>query len=156
MLEQPHNLTCIFIWLDRNAPHPHHHHHAFLYIQNADTALVVQWLRVHLAVQGTRVRSLLSKLRSHRPRGSWARAPQLDSLCSTTEEDPAWRNAGPGVRQPRPNTVKEINLFFLKNASSQTSLPGWEMFMFWLQFSHFISFRVPPKSQIKDWKQRQK
>ena len=34
------------------------------------------------------------------------------SPCTTTEEGPAWRNDGPGVRQLRPHTVKEINHFF--------------------------------------------
>ena len=32
------------------------------------TSLVVQWLRIHLAVQGTRVQSLVGELRSHMPR----------------------------------------------------------------------------------------
>ena len=34
------------------------------------TSLVVQWLRIHLSMQGTRVRSLLGELRSHMPRGN--------------------------------------------------------------------------------------
>ncbi|XP_059752342.1 D-aminoacyl-tRNA deacylase 1 isoform X2 [Balaenoptera ricei] len=34
------------------------------------TSLVVQWLRIHLPVQGTRVQSLVGELRSHVPRGS--------------------------------------------------------------------------------------
>ena len=34
------------------------------------TSWVVQWLRIHLATQGTRVRSLVRELRSHMPRGN--------------------------------------------------------------------------------------
>ena len=44
------------------------------------TSLVVQWLRISLPVQGTRVRSLVGELRSHLPRGNYVRAPQLLSL----------------------------------------------------------------------------
>ena len=31
------------------------------------TSLVVQWLRIHLAMHGTQVQSLVKELRSHRP-----------------------------------------------------------------------------------------
>ena len=34
------------------------------------TSLVVQWLRIRLPMQGTRVRSLVGELRSHMPQGS--------------------------------------------------------------------------------------
>ena len=34
------------------------------------TFLVVQWLRIHLAMQGTWVQSLVGELRSHKPRGN--------------------------------------------------------------------------------------
>ena len=33
------------------------------------TYLVVQWLRIHLAMQGTPVQSLVGELRSHIPQG---------------------------------------------------------------------------------------
>ena len=46
------------------------------------TSLVVQWLRIHLLMQGTRIWSLVEELRSHMPRGDKALAPQLLSLCS--------------------------------------------------------------------------
>ena len=34
------------------------------------TSLVVQWLRIHFPMQGTRVRSLVRELRSHMLRGN--------------------------------------------------------------------------------------
>ena len=34
------------------------------------TSLVVQWLRIHLPMQGTWVRSLIGELRSHMPQGN--------------------------------------------------------------------------------------
>ena len=45
---------------------------AFLTIleSNRGTSLVVQWQRIHLTTQGTRVRSLVRELRSHMPRGN--------------------------------------------------------------------------------------
>ena len=44
------------------------------------TSLVVLWLRIHLPMQGTQVRSVVEELRSHTPRGHWALTPQLLSL----------------------------------------------------------------------------
>ncbi|KAJ8790493.1 hypothetical protein J1605_004466 [Eschrichtius robustus] len=55
-------------------------------------SLVAQWLRICLPMQGTRVRALVwEDPRSHVPRSSWAREPQLLSLrvwslCSATRE----------------------------------------------------------------------
>ena len=49
---------------------------------NIGTLLVVQWLRIHLAMQGTQVQPLVRKLRPHIPGNSQARAPQLLSLHS--------------------------------------------------------------------------
>ena len=43
----------------------------------AGTSLVVQWLRIHLAMQGMWIQSLLRKLRSH---VLWANALQLLNL----------------------------------------------------------------------------
>ena len=41
--------------------------HQLEFIRNAPsgTSLVIQWLKVHLAMQGTRVRSLVGELRFH-------------------------------------------------------------------------------------------
>ena len=58
------------------------------------TSLVVQWLTICLVMQGTWVRSLVKKLRSHMPQNSqalsqWHRnywAHMLQSLCATTWE----------------------------------------------------------------------
>ena len=41
----------------------------FIVIEDG-TSLVVQWLRIHLAMQGTLVQSLVGALRSHTPRGN--------------------------------------------------------------------------------------
>ena len=49
-------------------------------IKNTDgTSLVVQWLRIHLPIQGTQVRSLVQELRSHMPQYNWAPESQLPS-----------------------------------------------------------------------------
>ena len=51
------------------------------------TSLVVQWLRIRLQMQGTRVRSLVGELRSHMPWSNyWACVPQLESLHAATTE----------------------------------------------------------------------
>ena len=41
------------------------------------TSLVVQWLRIHLAMQGTWVQPLIGKLRSYMLQGVLAHTPQL-------------------------------------------------------------------------------
>ena len=43
-----------------------------LKINKTETSLVVQWLRIHLPTQGMWVQSLVSELRPHMPRGTWA------------------------------------------------------------------------------------
>ena len=59
--------------------------------ENTGTSLVVQWLRICLAVQGTRVRILVGELWSHMPQSSWACVLKLESLHTTTK-DPACRS----------------------------------------------------------------
>ena len=44
------------------------------------TSLVVSWLRIHLAMQGMRVQSLVGKLRSHMV--TTESTPQLESPCT--------------------------------------------------------------------------
>ena len=50
------------------------------------TFLVVQWLRIHLPIQATRVRSLVRELRSHMQRSNEACTLQLLSPRATTRE----------------------------------------------------------------------
>ena len=73
------------------------------------TSLVVQWLRICLLMQGTQVRPLMGKLRSHLTQGS---------LCAATSK-PALQRLGQPVRynerscvlQLRPNTAEsKINV----------------------------------------------
>ena len=49
-------------------------------------SLVVQWLRIHLAMQGTQVQSLVGELRSHMPWSNSAHMPSLSSPHTTTRE----------------------------------------------------------------------
>ena len=49
------------------------------------TSLVVQWLRIHLPMQGTQVQPLAEELRSHMPRGNEAHKLLLN-LHATTRE----------------------------------------------------------------------
>ena len=48
------------------------------------TSLVVQWLRIHLPMLGTRARLLVRKGRCHSPQGNGAHCLQLMSLCPAT------------------------------------------------------------------------
>ena len=53
--------------------------------QGLKTSLMAQWLRIHLAMQGTQVGSLVGKLRPHRPTYSSTlepAPPQLESPCA--------------------------------------------------------------------------
>jgi len=57
-------------------------------IMTQRTSMVVQWLRSHLARQGTRAQFLVRELRSHRSRSNWGHTiwtwvPQLGSPCAT-------------------------------------------------------------------------
>ena len=72
-----------------------------LLIQRIDnrTSLVVQWLRIHLAMPGTRVRSLAGELRSHVPRSDETRGTTIErattSASARCDEDPEWCNWDP-------------------------------------------------------------
>ena len=46
--------------------------------------MVVQWLKICLAIQGMQVGSLVRELRSRTPQSNSVHAPQLESQCSTT------------------------------------------------------------------------
>ena len=48
--------------------------------------LMVQWLRIHLAMQGTQVLSLVRELTSHMLQSNKAQAPQLLSPYTKTRE----------------------------------------------------------------------
>ena len=50
------------------------------------TSLMIQWLRIHLAMQGRWVWSLVRELRSHIPQSNRACAPRLLSPHTTTKE----------------------------------------------------------------------
>ena len=63
-------------------------------MQIGETSLVVQWLRICLAMQGTWVWSLVRELRSHMPRSNEARLSPLESPCATTKK-PTWCNEDP-------------------------------------------------------------
>ena len=64
-------------------------------ISYAGTSLVIQWLRVHLAMQEMWVRSLVEELRCCGATKSahhnyWAHVPQLENLCTTTKDPTCW------------------------------------------------------------------
>ena len=44
------------------------------------TSMEVQWLRICLPMQGTRLESLVGELRSHMPQGNLACVPQLEKF----------------------------------------------------------------------------
>ena len=100
--------------------------------QESWTSLVPQWLRIHLSMQGTQVRSLVREdpacRRATKPvcHNYWARMPQLLkpgnwSPCSATREATAMRSPHTAVKsspcspqleeahaqQRRPNTAKD-------------------------------------------------
>ena len=65
---------------------------------NEGTSLVVCWLRICLPVQGDTV-SIPGLARSHMLWSSWACAPQLLSLCSTTSRATATRTPSTETRE---------------------------------------------------------
>ena len=85
------------------------------------TSLLVQQLRLHLAMQGTQVRALLKKLRSHSHRATKAHAPQLVSLCTLKPAHHNYRFREPQLESVchnersctprlRPGTAKQMNI----------------------------------------------
>ena len=87
-----------------------------------ETSLMIQWLRICLAVQGIRVQSLVRELSSHmllqlspcapttKPTCSGAHAPQLESLCAVTNEL-TWCSEDPLEPQLK-FQCSQINFFF--------------------------------------------
>ena len=69
-------------------------------------SLVVQWLRLCLAMQGTQVRSLVWEPRSHMPRNSWAHTPQLESPRAATKEP---RDATNASRASTKTQLSQVN-----------------------------------------------
>ena len=65
------------------------------------TSLVVQWLRIHLAMQGTQVRFLVGELNLC----AALTEPLLWNLCATARE-PVCHNKRSCVLKLRPNTAK--------------------------------------------------
>ena len=56
------------------------------------TSLVVQWLRIHRAMQGTQVESRVEERRSHIPQSHYACAPDLRNPHTTTEHSTTWHS----------------------------------------------------------------
>ena len=83
-----------------------HHFHKNNQSSTAQTSLVVQWLRIRLPMQGTRVQALVRE--DHTRRGAtkpvrhnyWARVPQLLSPCATTTEARVPRARAPQQEKP--------------------------------------------------------
>ena len=46
------------------------------------TSLVVQWLRLHLPVQGVQVQSLVGELRSHMPQGQKTKTSNRSNIVT--------------------------------------------------------------------------
>ena len=62
------------------------------------TSLVVQWLRIHLPMQGTWVRSLVGELRSHMP---WGNEAHMSPLLSPHALEPACHNERSCVKKKK-------------------------------------------------------
>lgn len=82
---------------DEAALYPDYEYYRLGYSALLGTSLRVQWLRIRLEMQGTRPRSVVGELRSHRSRGEytpmhriyWARAPnQRVHLPAATKTRP--------------------------------------------------------------------
>ena len=72
------------------------------------TSLVVQWLRICLAMQGTRVQSLVGELRSHILQNKEAPASQLLSLRTTAKSQCSQKE-----KRKKPLLSSSRNYFFL-------------------------------------------
>ena len=86
------------------------------FIPGLQTALVVQWLRDCLPMQGTQVQSLVRELRSHLLQSNSAHVPQLLSL-STAKRSPCSTAREASSLQQSPNTTKNKQA---KNPQSKT------------------------------------
>ena len=76
------------------------------------TSLGVQWLRIHLAIQGMRVPSLVGELRPHVLQSSSAHVPQLESVRS---KERSWINTANIVccdQDPPPPKFKKLMINF--------------------------------------------
>ena len=78
---------------------------------------MVQWLRIHLPAQGTRL--ILDLGRSHMRWSSWAHVPQLLNLCCRSQELQLLKSAHPRACAPR----QEKSLRCDALASQQESSP---------------------------------
>ena len=99
------------------------------------TGLVVQWLRIHLAVQGTQVLSLAGELRCHMPRGNWVCVPLLLSLQGLHQNNPRDTAKIPMCCNQDPTKpkkkVKKKKNFFLKRETPGSSLLLLQVRMQW-------------------------
>ena len=95
-------------------------------VASRDTSLVVQWLRICLAMLGTWVRSLVGELRSHMPWGNKIHALPLENLhtavrrspCDTTWEACTLHWTKPHMccnKHPRAAKKREASLSFTNN-----------------------------------------
>ena len=69
---------------------------------------MVQWLRIHLPMQGMWIQSLVGKLRSHMPQGNWASAPQLERRHAP------WEAHVPEQKNPHAATRPGVSKYFFK------------------------------------------
>ena len=93
------------------------------------SCLVIQWLQIHLAMQGTQVESLVGE-----PHASEQLSPALWSPTTTTREPSAPQIH---VLPRRPNAAKLK--MYIKNNKQEHHRPSWNWFMLTLSFP-FPSF----------------
>ena len=89
---------------------------------------MVWWLRIHLSLQGTQVRTLAGKLRSHMLQSNYARVLQLESRESKhSNECSHVMHRRSYVWQVRPKAAKQINFLLpIKKKKRITSSLQWQ------------------------------
>ena len=128
------------------------------------TSMIVLWLRICLAMQGTWIQFLVREPRSHMLQNSWALTPKLlkpahsrtcvpqqDSLCGATK-DPAWHNGDPACpnrdpMQPKKRVAAWLCLalpwYRTGAADVHISLTLFPSVVILLTFAHAVHFRLP-------------
>ena len=112
-----------------------------LYVEkvNGGTFMVVQWLTLHLPMQGIRVRSLVRELRSHMPLPQktkpWNRSNVVTNTTNTLKKKSQW------------NTILQSTIFQLKGKRKSwwDSIPGvayWSSHTYWCLFTWKASKRA--------------
>ena len=110
--EQPFCISGLDFYLFAHDQNCDWHFWRQFYNETTETSLAVQWLRICLSMQGTRIRSLIRELRSY--------MRQLSPRTATPE--PGLTDERSHMPHLRPNTAKQIKKYFKNKVRQGNSL----------------------------------